>query len=793
MIAVAACKNDFQRGDENGKKWFRLSLLVVATLLLANITLLLGIHSGLWDAANLFCPFQMLLADYARHGEFLLWTPLLNAGYPVGIDPQMGAFSPISVGLGLLTGGYEFGFRAYWLIIWGIGGTGIVVLARHLSAPPWAAYIAAVGFMFSGIYTGHAEHTCILTVISFLPWILWRLDAAIVDRSLSAAAQAGALFGLSALAGYPGMVIISGCFACLWLVGGIWLRVDSLYALAFDKLRLTFVTAVVFLAVSVVVMSPAYLGYIVETRGYSYRADALPRDIAVNNNALHPAATATFAGPFLSTVAISNQEELYPGTDISTCSIYIFPLLVVLAAASLWQKPRDGFRLCLAVLGLLCLLCAMGSAIPLRGWLYDWFAPMRYFRHSGIFRCYYVFALVVLALLGSRDLKEAFSGENQIWKNLAIFCCMAASMAVGVFIWICVRHASLLSMYYFIYGIIHLVLIWLGTSVAMLIGWKSNNWKLREGILRRYIAGLVIADAVLSVIICTPMMYTGRSAAWSGVEAKHVGSIDLLDEGLQRQLNPDPGCLNNNLPQKKAVFCSYISLINNFHVETGKNPLLADIALGKDRIWFARQAAEVPLTEESFRQYAQDAGKKGGPCLVISNLPGMSFKDITTSSAYTDLASDGALEDILPLEPLKTKLLKYCSRELIFDIVCPDKGWVLVTDRWAAGWSATINGRKQPIAIGNYIFRAVEVEKGLNRINFQYCPFGYPWLLIASWATMGIIFSLPVVAIARSKCSASRGDNLNPIILEAEIIETPIHKRKSVRTMHPIKGHQATQ
>ncbi len=386
MIAFVASKNVFQHGDGNRRKWFRLSLLVVATLLIVNITLLLGIHSGIWDAANLFCPFQMLLADYARHGEFLLWTPLLNAGYPAGIDPQLGAFSPISVGLGLLTGGYEFGFRAYWLIIWGIGGTGIVVLARHLSAPRWAAYIAAVGFMFSGIYIGHAEHTCFLTVISFLPWIIWRLDAAILKRSLSAAAQAGALFGLSALAGYPGMVIISGCFACLWLVGGIWLRVDpgteqkpppqrGFYALAFDNLRRTIASAVVFLAVAMVVMSPAYLGFIVEARDYSYRADALPRDVAVNINALHPAATATFAGPFLSIVTISNQEELYPGTDISTCSIYIFPLLVVLAAAALWQKPRDGFRWYLAVLGLLCLLCAMGSALPLRGWLYDWFAP----------------------------------------------------------------------------------------------------------------------------------------------------------------------------------------------------------------------------------------------------------------------------------------------------------------------------------------------------------------------------------------------------------------------------------
>ncbi len=243
---------------------------------------------------------------------------------------------------------------------------------------------------------------------------------------------------------------------------------------------------------------------------------------------------------------------------------------------------------------------------------------------------------MILALLGSRDLNEAFSGDNKIWKSLAICCCMAATMAIGVFIWICARHASLLSMYYLIFGVAHLALVWLGTSAAMLIAWRSKNCQVRESVLKRYIAGLVIADAVLSVIICTPMMYINRFAAWSGVEEKHVGSIDLSDQGFQRQLQLDPGCLNNNLPQKKAVFCGYISLKNSFHLETGENPLLADIALGSDRIWFARQAAQVPLSEESFRQYARQAEQKGRPCLVISNPSETSFKNTTSRSGYAD-------------------------------------------------------------------------------------------------------------------------------------------------------------
>ena len=49
--------------------WFFAGLAVVATLLVVNVTLVVGKHSPIWDAADLGCPNQILLADYARHGH----------------------------------------------------------------------------------------------------------------------------------------------------------------------------------------------------------------------------------------------------------------------------------------------------------------------------------------------------------------------------------------------------------------------------------------------------------------------------------------------------------------------------------------------------------------------------------------------------------------------------------------------------------------------------------------------------------------------------------------------------
>jgi len=54
-------------------------------------------------------------------------------------DPQFGAFSPLNVIIGTLTGGTSSGFIFYWLLMWWLGGFGILMLARHLKAPPWGA------------------------------------------------------------------------------------------------------------------------------------------------------------------------------------------------------------------------------------------------------------------------------------------------------------------------------------------------------------------------------------------------------------------------------------------------------------------------------------------------------------------------------------------------------------------------------------------------------------------------------------------------------------------------------
>jgi hypothetical protein len=118
--------------------------------------------------------------------------------------------SPLAILCGLVTGGKSHGFTIWWLVNWCMGGVGIYLLARHLRTPRWGGLVVALGYVFSGFYVGHAEHMSWIHAYSFLPFLIWWLDRAMLERSWRKVLETGALWGLSGLAGYPGHVVLTG-------------------------------------------------------------------------------------------------------------------------------------------------------------------------------------------------------------------------------------------------------------------------------------------------------------------------------------------------------------------------------------------------------------------------------------------------------------------------------------------------------------------------------------------------------------------------------------------------------
>ena len=390
-----------------------------------NWQVLTGRVSAHWDGSGYFSPYYTYLAELTRSGHFLLWNPLSTGGSPDFAEPDVGVFSPVTLLLGLIIGPGPVAFQLYWLCLWLFGGLGMYVLARAVAAPPWGALLTSLAFVFSGFYLGAAEQISVIYTFSFVPWLLWRVRAAMTTGRLWPACQAGALWGLSALAGTPAVVIpgalFTGVIALAWLAarpGTSWTR----------RWRHYVFTMALVAVVGVLVLAPSYLSFRHEVAGYSHRTQPLARAVVLGDG-LGFNWLATLASPMVALVTYHLPG--WSSFDLSLLPIYFGSVLSVLALYTLWVRRREPWILGVAASGLLALGIAMGSTLPLREWLYDWVPFTRFFRHAPLFRGFFLVAVAVLAAHGTGLLEEGLRrNENQLTGDLRLLSIIAGVCAL---------------------------------------------------------------------------------------------------------------------------------------------------------------------------------------------------------------------------------------------------------------------------------------------------------------------------------------------------------------------------
>ena len=697
----------------------RVSLGLAALFCAANHPLVLGRAGVLWDAAGQFQPWHALVADHARAGRLVWWDAWTGAGAPAFCEPQFGALSPLNVAWAWCTGGGARAFVAGWLCLWLVGGLGMVALARHLGAPPWGAFVVAAAFLFCGFFTGHAEHTSYHHAYAALPWLIWRLDRALRRRRHWPAAEAGAIWGLSALAGYPGLIVAGGGFACLWTLGRMLApeggrRVPPGRAACALGLCLL---------VGALVMSPVYVGFLAEGRGHTDRARPLPRQVAIGDNALQPAALTTLASPYLPMVRMFRFPRLWGYTDLSSISLYSGAVVLWLAVLALAGRPRDPWRWWVALLGLLMLGLALGRELPLRGWLYDLAAPTRYFRHAALFRGYAIFALFVLAARASSDLAAGSARAGPRHRRgtgvavgatggLVVLLVLVLGAGSGRDVWIAALHG---------------VLIW--SAVAGAAAMASGR------VLVRFLVAIAVADVLLTAHLARHTIWQESAAA---APVARRPSLDLRANGLDRIVARGGGS-NRHLAVKQPLLAGYTAARNRFHEQWVASPLLAQAAVGRDRFWFAPDdaGARVAPCDASFAAFARRAEALGAMPLLLH--------DRETMLAPTDASGPTAAADVERVRRLAAarridaRIDRYEPTLLSLSIDAPERGYLLVSDRWARGWRATVGGRPATVLGANFIFRAVRVPQGTHDVVFRYAPFGGRGLVALSWGVLALV------------------------------------------------------
>jgi hypothetical protein len=754
---------DLERLSENSLlgyghlRWALAAGIVLLVLCLGNLDLLTGKAAPRWDAVDYFGPEFSLIADHIKSGRLLLWDPWVDAGTPDSAEPEFGTTSPPILLAALLSPNPQAGFVMYWMAIWTLGAMGVLVLCRHLGAPAWGGIIAAIGFAASGFYTGHAEHTSHLYSVSFIPWIMWLFDLSILRRSYWNAVQAGILFGISALGGYPVYTILAPGFLALWTIGRIMEVDQSPPPLAGRWRQLSFsVTALVLLTVvGAAVMSPAYVAFFKDTPGYSERGGTISRDLAIRSNVFPAGGISTLASPYLSLLTVP-PRYFWPAEDVSMRSIYAGSLVVVFALFSLTGGSRWRWWLFLVAIAFLC--CATGYQLWIRGWLYDYFPPTRYFRNAASFRTYAIVLGVILSALGTKDLASTEEKGNRVRARLFL-CTIGIALAAICTFALVTRLATALPPGLTL-AVVQIIVTWCGAALLAYLLWRRKS---RPVIIYALLAAIAVFDGVATLRICNFILYSQAEIPfWHIMNVQHERSLDLSQAGLYRQFDP-PAILNNiptstrpsnrNLPIKLAIMNSDMTLGNSYYMQMQNDPGLRQMALGKERIWFTGADVSGPPNGANFIAFAKRVHELGRPIVMLH--PGRQMLE-TAKCRAGNPQSQGptlAVNSIDAASAANVSQLIYRPNSLSFHYFATTAGWLMVTDRWAPGWKVKVNGKAQDILGADFVYRAVRVEPGDNMVEFRYRPWGWPFLLILSWGTVFVCAVGQVVIMFKSKRS----------------------------------------
>jgi hypothetical protein len=727
--------------------WAALALALVFCAWLPELWLGRAVIPG--DADLFYGPYYMLVADFARAGRLLTWNPFSDGGLPDFVEPQVGALSPVQILFGLATGGTYTGYVLYVLAVWLAGGLAMLLLARHFGARAWEGLVVALGYCFSGFSLGHAQHVAFLYSLAWLPVLILCVELALRRRSRLFAAGAGVAWGLSMLGGYPSLALGNGALAVAWALARAacaWGRVPPE-----DRrthARETVLTLALLVGIGLAVMAPILVGMPYEAAGISARTGPLTREIAVGSNALEPLALTTLFSPYfqrLSTAA-------WPMTDGTSCGMYTGALVLVLALAALFGRPRPP-RLLLGGMVVLAILAAVGPATPVRGWLYDLLPPTRYFRHASVFRSYALFGLAVLAVLGLRDLRGP--APRRSWTLLA---CAAGAAALAL--WSFRRVTGIATDELLPFGRVHAVLAWSSVLlVGLLVAVTAAPWRGRA---------LTLLLPVLAVLDAGAAEHLGKWHAtrseewvlpWRALMERHTNELDLArTTGLERLHSATRdngfgnGPSNRNFVTKQPVLAGYTGFLSALQNAWTNDRMLRYAAMGPQRLWFASKSALVTPDMDTMDVFIARTLVLGSIPLVLHERARI-LEYPPSPATPEELASLAALPSAVRQ---KYRLESYTPTRLELEIEARGEGWLLVTDRWARGWTARVNGVPTEVLPANFLYRAVPVTAGTNRVEMSYEPVTLPWTLTLSWGTVALVAGLGLVRLSATRAARRR-------------------------------------
>jgi hypothetical protein len=721
-------------------RWRLHELVLPAALLLgAVLAMCWPIFAGkvfTWDALWEYWGDLTFQADALRAGQWPLWNPFDRLGYPFHADPQAGTLYPVNwplAGAGALLGHTPVGLITLKTVLhffW--AAFGMFVFLRHgRGLPRWAALAGGLSLLL-GFSMPYNLFSALNWSFAWAPWVLFTVERWAARPVASRAAALAVTSGCALLAGAYAAVFYTAIVAVpygLWAVVHHGRRAPDrrAHVIALARSLPWFVGLLLGLTVAQLLATSALVPLTVrEVRDAAF----------LNGGSLAPGELAgllvprwpTFLAPYLGV----------PMLLAAGCAVALEPTVRRLLLVG-----------CL-LLAVLCAASALTGALPV---LAEVLPPFGFFRRPH--RYLYVAALV-LAILGAEGLAALAGLEARRRRRVLIGLGAVVAAAVGV--WLvaagtvggkdAVKQATAFK---------NGVAAWLvaGAAVAAVV--------LVRGRWQRVITVLVPLVLAVDLYVAHKVNIDRgwhafpearrdqRVATLAGVpDEVRIYDREYLDyrPGIRLHLRDLGGYEGDPL-----ALTRYQALL-----EAGKRrPRL----LGHANVRWLLQAGRQPIGTAGLT--AHDRGVHEVPVVAprvqwlgtVQVVPDQAAALATLTAAppgtLAVLESGAAARN--ELAPVTGRVIAQTPSTLTAEVDAPAAGVVVITEAFAPGWSAEVDGAPAEIVPANVAFRGIAVGPGRHVIAMRYQAPAY--LALAWLVPLALLVSLLLGWRARGRKAAT--------------------------------------
>ena len=622
-----------------------------------------------------------------RHDIQPLWDPFTFGGHSSA--GEAGAFYPLHLLLALAPLGRDGVFSPHLYHLWFVlahvlGACFLFALAREFGLTRFAAFAGAICFSGGG-FMGSNGDLFVLESAVWLPLMLLFLLRAVHAPEFEAciwnALMSGLAMGMSLLAG-------SGDIAMLQVL------VIVTAALAAAK---------TFLRAGLIAGAAIVMGLAAGALHWLPALGARPAEIA-------NAAGELTANSIVALVA----PGAFGGAAVRGATIYfgIFPLL--LAVIAVWRNWRNSWVRYLTWLAIAAFLCALGPRYIFQG-LFSSVLQGLWIQDASRFAYLFGFAGSLLVAFGTESLLSAAEGEAG-WSKLNNIVVAAAGVCGAGLLFAAFTGAQELNPE-------------LSLSFLLILLSAGLSWYVLNGERGRWARTLMLA-----LIFFDLSAFDRLARSRQELAATQGDALDRLFtfRGAAEFLKGRRPMARVEIPSGPALNFGDVFGIEtidngekrpdlwNFHYRALPAATDQPGALYQDLFWKIYEVPAMPrawTVHQAFHETSRDAQLAG------LNAPGFDLWQM--ASADRDLK----LEPAVPNRSDFINFFESHGNQVEVEAFMTTRGLLVLSERFAPGWHATVNGNRAPIIRVDGDLRGIVLDRGQNQIVLDY----FPWPLYIAW------------------------------------------------------------